>query len=90
MTIATLLLPTIFTFSLLSTLSFSPEVYQIPPPQLFELRPAFYRHLLPVTLVLQQLWPPPISATCDFLFQINRFPRPPYLATHVVRITFLF
>ena len=32
MTIATLLLPTIFTFSLLSALSFGPEVYQLPPP----------------------------------------------------------
>ena len=31
-TITTLLLPTIFAFSLLSTLSFGPEVYQLPPP----------------------------------------------------------
>ena len=61
-----------------------------PPPRLFELRPAFYRHLLPVALVLQQLWPPLIIATRDFLFQIDRFPRPPRLTTRVVRITFLF
>ena len=60
------------------------------PPQLFELRPAFYRHLLPVALVLQQLWPPPIIATCDFLFQIDRFPQPPHLTTRAIRITFLF
>ena len=32
MNITTLLLPTIFAYSLLSTLSFSPEVYQLPPP----------------------------------------------------------
>ena len=74
MTIATLLLLTIFAYSLLSALSFDPEVYQLPPPRLFELRPAFYQHLLPITLVLQQLWPPPIIATRDFLFRINRFP----------------
>ena len=30
---------------------FDPGVYQLPPPRLFELRPAFYRHLLPIDLV---------------------------------------
>ena len=43
-----------FHISLLSTLSFGPEVNQLPhPPRLFELRPAFYRHLLPISLVSQ-------------------------------------
>ena len=89
-TIATLLLLTIFAFSLLSALSFSPEVYQLPPPRLFELRPAFYWCLLPINLISQWLWLPLIIATCDFLFQIDRFPRSPCLATRIVKITFLF
>ena len=31
-----------FHISLLSALSFGPEVYQLPPPQLFKLQPPFY------------------------------------------------
>ena len=44
MTIATLLLPTIFAFSLLSALSFDPEVYQLPPPVRVRLPWVIYSH----------------------------------------------
>ena len=55
-----------------------------------DLRSTIYRLLSPFDLVLQRLWQQPIIATRDFLFRIDRFPRPPRLATCVVKSTFLF
>ena len=54
------------------------------------LRSTVYRLLSPFDLVLPQLWRQPIIATRDFLFRIDQFPRPPCLATCVVKSTFLF
>ena len=53
-------------------------------------RSTVYRLLSPFDPVLQRLWRQPIIATRDFLFRIDRFPRPPRLATRVVKSTFLF
>ena len=55
-----------------------------------DLRSTVYRLLSPFDLVLQRLWLQPIIATRNFLFRIDRFPRPPRLATHDVKSTFLF
>ena len=91
--LASLNLTAILAFSLLSTLHPTnplPLPGSTTPPQLSGHQSAFYQHLLLINPVLQQLWPPLITATCNFPFWIDWFPQSPCLTTCIIKITFLF